>query len=384
MMDYLARAMELENKLSEIRKDLHRHPEIGNKEIYTSGKIEGILKDLGLDVKRILDTALVATLHCGKEGAMKVALRTDMDALPVTEATNCGFVSENKGMMHACGHDIHMTAALGAAMLLSENKENLKGDVVFLFEPDEEGSGGAQRMIDAGAVDNVSTVFGGHVTPDLPLGTVGVRYGKFYAASDVITITVHGISCHGATPEKGKDALLAASEMVVKLSALRPSSGDRMVLSIGEFNSGTACNVISDYARFKGIVRTLGNDDRTEMRELIRSTIKEVSDKYGVKSDIQIGFSYGGVVNSEKETRILEDSAISIVGKENVVRVTEPSMTTEDFGYFIDKCTGSFCVIGAGCSEPLHSPLFIPDIKAAVTAAAVYAQAIDNYHCVNV
>ena len=377
-MDYLLRAKELENKLSDIRKDLHRHPELGNKEVYTSKKIEGILKDLGLDVRRILDTALVATLHCNKGGKC-VALRADMDALPVTEATECGFESENQGIMHACGHDIHMTAALGTAMLLSENKDNLKGDVVFLFEPDEEGSGGAQRMIECGALKGVDAVFGGHVSPDLPLGSVGVRYGKFYAASDVITVTVHGFSCHGATPEKGKDALLAASEMVVRLSTLRPSSGDRMVLSIGEFKSGTACNVIADYARFKGIVRTLGKDDREEMRDLIRSAVKVVSDKYGVKSDLEIGFSYGGVVNSQKETELFEESAISVVGKDNVIRITEPTMTTEDFGYFIDECCGTFCNIGAGCSKPLHSPYFIPDIKAAVTASAVYAKAIDNY-----
>lgn len=378
MMDYLLRAKQLESKLSDIRQDLHRHPELGNKEFYTSSRIEAVLKGLGFEVQRILDTAVVATLH-GKNGNKRVGLRADMDALPVTEATGCGFESENAGVMHACGHDIHVAAALGAAMLLSENRENLKGDVVFLFEPDEEGSGGAQRMIDAGVLDNVSAVFGGHVSPDIPLGTVGVRYGKFYAASDVITVDVKGVSCHGATPEKGKDALLAACEMVVRLSSLRPSSGDRMVLSIGEFKSGTACNVIADHARFKGIVRTLGNDDRQEMRNLIRSTVKEASDRYGVVSDLQLGFSYGGVVNTENETRLLEQSAVSIVGKDNVIRITEPTMTTEDFGYFIDACSGSFCSIGSGCSEPLHSPTFLPDIKAAVIAAAVYAKAIDNY-----
>ena len=378
MMDYLLRAKQLEKRLSEIRQDLHRHPELGNNEFYTSRKIEEILKDLGLEVRRILDTALVAILH-GNGTDKRVALRSDMDALPVTEATGCGFESENKGVMHACGHDIHMTSALGAAMLLSENKQNLKGDVVFLFEPDEEGSGGAQRMIASGALEKVSAVFGGHVSPDVPLGSVGIRYGKFYAASDVITVTVHGVSCHGATPEKGKDALLAASEMIVRLSALRPSSGDRMVLSIGEFKSGTACNVISDYARFKGIVRTLGNDDRQQMRDLISSTVKEVSDKYGVKSDLELGFSYGGVVNTEKETKLFEQSAVSVLGKDKVIRIAEPTMTTEDFGYFIDACSGSFCSIGAGCTEPLHSPYFIPDIKAAVTASAVYAQAVENY-----
>ena len=352
-MDYLARAEQLEDRLREIRHDLHRHPEIGNHEFYTSSLIERTLKELGFEVTHMLDTALVGRMKFA-EGGKTVALRADMDALPVTEATGCGFESENPGMMHACGHDIHITAALGTAMLLSENRENLKGEVVLLFEPDEEGSGGAKRMIEKGAMKGVDAVFGGHVTPDLPLGTVGVMYGKFYAASDVITVHVHGKSCHGATPEKGHDALL-------------------------EFESGTACNVIADEAFFKGIVRTLGNTDRLEMRQMIRDVVDTVSKKYGVKTDLEIGYSYAGVVNTENETRVLESSAQSLLGKEKVVRISEPSMTTEDFGYFIDECCGTFCNIGAGCTQPLHSPTFIPDVRAAVIASAVYAKTIDNY-----
>lgn len=378
MMDYLARAEQLEDRLREIRQDLHRHPEIGNHEFYTSSLIERTLKELGFEVTHMLDTALVGRMKFA-DGGKTVALRADMDALPVTEATGCGFESENPGMMHACGHDIHMTAALGTAMLLSENRENLKGEVVLLFEPDEEGSGGAQRMIEKGAMKGVDAVFGGHVTPDLPLGTVGVMYGKFYAASDVITVHVHGKSCHGATPEKGHDALLAASGMVTGLTSLRPSSGDRAVLTIGQFESGTACNVIADEAFFKGIVRTLGNTDRLEMRQMILDVVDTVSKKYGVKTDLEIGYSYAGVVNTENETRVLESSAQSLLGKEKVVRISEPSMTTEDFGYFIDECCGTFCNIGAGCTQPLHSPTFIPDVRAAVIASAVYAKTIDNY-----
>ena len=377
MTDYLSAAFEIEEYLARVRETLHRYPEEGNREYFTSEFLEAELKGMGLDVDRILDTALVAVLHGGKEGG-KVALRADMDALPVEERTSCPFSSENQGMMHACGHDIHMTAALGAAKLLAAKRNELAGDVVFLFQPDEEGKGGAQRMIEAGAIDGVKAVFGGHVSPDLPIGTIGIRYGKFYAASDVITIKVHGKSCHGATPEKGADALLAAAEMIRRLSDLRPSSGDRAVLTIGQFRSGTACNVIADEAEFRGIVRTLGNADREEMRSLIKAVINEVSKLYNVKSDLELSYSYGGVVNTDAETALMEESAVQVLGRDHVVLIQEPTMTTEDFGYFIDACSGCFCNFGAGCTEPLHSPAFLPDSKAAVYAAAVYARTLEN------
>ena len=379
-MDYLKKAEELTEQLTIIRGYLHSHPELGNNEFLTSEFLEKELLKMGLEVKRILGTALVATLHGkGKNSGRKVALRADMDALPIEEKTDCPFRSVTHGIMHACGHDIHMTAALGAAMLLSQCKEVINGDVVFLFESDEEGRGGAKRLIEAGALDGVGAVFGGHVEPGLPVGTVGIRYGKFYAASDVITRRVHGRSCHGATPEKGADALLAASEMALKLTQLKPSSGDKAVLSIGQIKSGTACNVIADEAELKGIVRTLGNDDRLEMREIISSTVKEITEKYKVTVDLELSYSYGGVVNTQAETSLLEECARKVLGSDYVILLEEPTMTTEDFGYFIDACSGSFCHIGAGCAKPLHSPYFLPDIKAAVTAAAVYAKTVIEY-----
>ena len=379
-MDYLASAKGIEDQLQTIREYLHIHPELGNREYLTSDFLETKLKETGLEVKRILGTGLVATLHGeGRNTGRKVALRADMDALQVEENTDCPFRSENTGIMHACGHDIHMTAALGAAVLLSAHKEDIDGDVIFLFQPDEEGKGGAQRMIEAGAIEGVKAVFGGHVSPDLPLGTVGIRYGKFYAASDVITVKVHGKSCHGATPEKGADALMAAVEMIKGLSELEPSSGDKAVLTIGQFRSGTACNVIADEAEFTGIVRTLGNADREEMRGRIQAIIHDVGNHYNVRTDLELSYSYGGIVNTDPETSLMEESAVRVLGCEHVVRIQEPTMTTEDFGYFIDACSGCFCNIGAGCSEPLHSPLFLPDIHAAVVAAAVYAQTAMEY-----
>ena len=259
MMDYLQRAKELTDELTSIREYLHRHPELGNQEFTTSDFVEKKLREIGLDVKRIIDTGLVATLHGeGRNTGVKVAIRADMDALPVEEATGCTFSSENPGAMHACGHDIHMTSALGAAMLLSENMSEIDGDVVFLFQPNEERTGGAKRMIEQGALEGVSAVFGGHVCPDLPLGKVGIRYGKFYAASDVYKVTFKGRSCHGATPEKGIDALLAAAEAVTRLKELTPFSGDKCIISTCLFNSGNVCNVIAGEAvTYDDVVRAV-------------------------------------------------------------------------------------------------------------------------------
>ena len=377
MNRYLSAAFEIEPYLNKVRETLHRHPELGNNEFFTSSYLEGELKALGLDVRRILDTALVAVLHGGKPGD-KVALRADMDALPVTEDTGCSFVSENKGVMHACGHDIHMTSALGAARLLSQRRNELNGDVVFLFQPNEEVSGGAQRMIDAGALEGVKAVFGGHVAPDLPVGTIGIKYGKFYAASSIFKVIFRGRSCHGATPEKGADALLTAAKAILGLKTIYPSSGDKAVISTGTLNAGTACNIIPEEAVIEGVIRTLGKNDKAEMEGKFKAVIDEACSEYGTSAEIIITGSYDGVVNTDAETYLMEKSARQVLGDANVTVLSEPTMVTEDFGFFVDECSGCFCHVGAGCTESLHSSHFLPDIKAAVYAAAVYAQTLEN------
>ena len=199
MTDFLSEASSLQSFLQAVRQTLHRAPELGNQEFKTSAYLRSVLEPLGLTVENPFGTALCATLHGARPGRT-AALRADMDALPVAEATDAEFSSRTPGVMHACGHDIHMTAAVGAAMLLAAHRETLCGSVRFLFQPDEEGCGGAQRFVDAGCLRGVDAVFGAHVSPELPLGSVGIRYGKFYAASDTFSITVRGKSAHGAEP----------------------------------------------------------------------------------------------------------------------------------------------------------------------------------------
>ena len=372
--DFLNEAEGLAPELTALRREIHRCPELGNREKKTAQLVETFLRDCGIETRRPTgDTAVMGILQ-GAFPGKAVALRADLDALPVQEATGAEFASRVPGAMHACGHDVHTAAVLGAAKLLSRYRDTLHGSVIFLFEPDEEGRGGAKRMVDAGCMAGVDAVFGAHVSPDLPLGMVGVRYGKFYAASDTFTVTVLGRSAHGAQPEKGIDALAAAAKMVTALKAL-PSrfAPEPAVLSVGTLHAGTAGNIIADRAVFSGILRTLGPDSRAAMKEAFGQTLEHLAAETGTTVETELRESYGGIVNTDGETALVQKTAGALLGADHVVELREPVMTTEDFGCFIDAASGSFYHIGAGCSAPLHSPKFLPDDRAVVVAAALHA-----------
>ena len=378
MTDFLSEAASLQSFLQAVRQTLHRAPELGNQEFKTSAYLRSVLEPLGLTVENPFGTALCATLHGAKPGKT-AALRADMDALPVTEATGADFSSRTPGVMHACGHDIHMTAAVGAAILLAAHRETLCGSVRFLFQPDEEGSGGAQRFVDAGCLRGVDAVFGAHVSPELPLGSVGIRYGKFYAASDTFSITVRGKSAHGAEPEKGIDALQAAARLAVRLVDLRSAlNGERCAVTVGTLQAGTAINVVADTAQLTGILRTLGPDSRARMRRLVTDAAAGIAAQTGTQIDVQLHESYPGVVNDDSASQLVYDTAMQLLGEPNVAVLQQPTLMTEDFGYYLSAARGCFYHVGAGCAAPLHSPQFLPDIRAAVTAAALHAAVLER------
>ena len=378
MIDFLSEAASLQSFLTVVRQTLHRTPELGNQEFKTSAYLRSILEPLGVVVENPFGTALCATLHGTKPGRT-VALRADMDALAVTEATGAEFSSQAPGVMHACGHDIHMTAAVGAAILLAMHRKTLCGSVRFLFQPDEEGCGGAQRFVDAGCLHGVDAVFGAHVSPELPLGSVGIRYGKFYAASDTFSITIRGKSAHGAEPEKGIDALQAAAQLAVRLVSLRGAlNGERCAVTVGTLQAGTAINVVADTAQLTGILRTLGPDSRVRMRTLVTDTAAEVAMQTGTQIDVQLCASYPGIVNDDGASRLVHEIAMQLLGKSCVAVLQQPTLMTEDFGYYLSAAYGCFYHVGAGCSAPLHSPQFLPDIRAAVTAAALHAAVLER------
>ena len=373
-MNWLEEAKKIEPEIIAWRRDLHRHPEIGNREYRTTEKIKEILESCGIETRQVLKTGIIGILRNGD--GPSVAFRADIDALPVTEEVPVPFASEVDGMMHACGHDIHTASLLGAAKLLSLHREAFSGTAVFIFQPDEEGDGGAQRILDTGILDElkVRSVYGAHGNPFLPPGTVGVKYGRFYAAACVYDVTVHGKGTHGAEPENGTDSLYAAARMCAALKEMTGVyHGERAVVTVGEFHAGTARNIISDHANFSGILRTAGLDLREEMEQKIRKTLDQIADEAHVTYDLRMQNGYVGVTNHDEQTRLVQDAASALLGADHVQVEQDATMTTEDFGFYLLKYPGAYYHIGIGSPYPLHSPKMCPDESALVTAAAVHA-----------
>ena len=373
MTDQFLLSEQQKSAIVALREDLHRHPEVGNLEFRTTGNLVRALAGLGLEVLRPLPTGCVAVLHGAKPGKT-VALRADIDALPVQEATGCAFASEVPGVMHACGHDAHTAALFGAALLLAERRNDLCGTVKFIFQPDEEGDGGAERLLNSGVLSDVSAVFGCHVDPTLPAGTVGFRYGKFYAAADTFDVTVRGKSSHGATPEKGIDALATAAACVTAVRTLPETAlPERAVVSVGTFAAGTARNILAGTAAFTGIIRTLGEDTRAAMCARFEETVHKTAAAFGATAEITMHRGYPGVVNHDPETAFVAQTAAALYGEDCVCRIEQPTMTTEDFGYYLERFPGSFYHVGAGGDSPLHSPHFLPPEDTLFTAARLHA-----------
>lgn len=381
--DFLTRAASLASELAGLRHEIHRFPEPGNAEERTARLIEKYLRALDIEVQRPFGTAVVGVLRGGLLGPC-AALRADMDALPVCEQTGAPFASQNEGWMHACGHDFHVAAALGAARLLCERRESLRGTVKFFFQPDEEGDGGALRMIDAGCLESprVDAVFGAHVSPDLPAGSVGIRYGKFYAASNPFSAVIHGKSAHGAEPEKGVDALYAAALAVQGARALAKMLSDengKTVISVCTLHAGTAGNVIAGAAEMRGMIRTLGPEARSAAVQSLRNLIVSASESAGASAEIEIREGYPGIVNRDEYSRLAEGAARRLLGAERVLEISEPTMTTEDFGYFLENRPGCFYHFGVGGSAALHSARFLPDDGLLPDFAAVHAAVISAF-----
>ena len=368
-------------EIKEIRRELHRFPEIGNKEIRTIEFIMNCLDKWGVAYESLLETGVVATVE-GKREGRTIALRADIDALPIEEKTELPFASENEGMMHACGHDIHTAVLLGTAKLLSENRDKFEGRVRLVFQPDEELLGGAERLIEKGAMKDVAAVFGLHVRPELPKGHVQVKYGKSYAAADVFEVDVIGKSVHGAEPQKGIDALLIASQIVTALQSVvsrKLAPTESAVLSVCTFNAGTVCNQIAGKATFGGIMRSLGKETREKLKSLLKSTCVGIAESMGAKCEVRIRESYPGITNDNEMTAFLQKCAEDILGSENVSVAEAPLMTSEDFGFYLDEAPGSFYHVGCECDYPLHSDRFNPDESAILTGMTVNLKLVSEY-----
>lgn len=385
--DFLKEAASIFPYLQEMRRGFHHHPELGDHEKWTSERIAQELTSMGIEVSRPVGTAVVGLLQGALPGRV-AALRADMDALPITEHTGLPFSSEISGVMHACGHDLHITAALGAARQLAAHRDALPGSVKLFFQPNEEGTGGAERMIQAGCMEepHVDVVFGGHVNPELPVGTVGIRYGSAYAASNPFHITLTGASTHGAQPDAGHDPIVCAAQIISAAQTLvsrRTAPTDAAVVTFGSIHAGTAGNIIPGTATLTGIIRTLGPEARRRTTKEFKALVSGIAAAMGISAEVTVETSYPGVVNRDAPTDLIRATAERMLGADHVRLIAQPTMGTEDFGYFADAATGSFVQIGVAAGDtpaaPLHSDLFTPDEQALPIAAALYASAIWNF-----
>lgn len=377
--------------LSETRRTIHMNPELGYEEHETSRLIVENLERFGLDVHAgIAETGVVGLLETGRPGPT-IGIRADMDALSIDESNDVPYKSRRPGKMHACGHDAHVSMLLGAARLLSENKnllDGLGGNVKFIFQPAEEGKAGGKRMVEEGVLEEprVDLLIAAHVWPDMPAGYIGTRSGPSLAAGDRLQIYVRGESSHAAYPHKSRDALLAACHLVTALQSIVSRNVGPLepaVLSITTFESGVAFNIVPRDARIKGTIRTHDPKVRAKVADRVRAVVRGVAEAFDVEIDLEITPGYPVLVNHEAAAALVESAGAQVLGAEKVEEMPL-SMGAEDFSYMAEKRPGAMFRVGIsnpgkGFVHGLHSDLFDLDEDALPVGVSVFAQAVVEF-----
>lgn len=387
-MNIIDSAKKIQPYLQEVRRNFHKHPDISHYEKKTADIIYEELKKIGVFEirKNINGYGIIADLK-GKTAGKTVALRADMDALQIEEETNLPYKSENKGVMHACGHDVHMAMVLGAACLLAERKDELCGNVRFIFQPSEEitPEGGSKGMIAEGVLEGVDAIFGMHVWPDLPLGKVGIKAGPLMAASDHFTVTIKGKPSHAAKPNEGIDALVAGTQYVNAIQTIVSRNADpmkSMVITVGKMNAGSRYNIVAGECVLEGTCRTFA----PEMRELAEKRLEKILEGIctlsGCTGILKYEKGYMAVINESKSVEYFEKTAKKLYG-DNAVVTVEPAMTAEDFSFYLDKKPGAFAWIGTTAEGeeiyPLHNSHYSPNEDVLWRGAALMAQLVLDY-----
>ena len=387
--DLLARMKELANaqhaELVNIRRHLHENPELGFEEVATAQYIADYLAGLGLEVtSQVAKTGVVALLRGARPGKT-VAIRADMDALPIQELNEVPYKSKHPGKMHACGHDAHVAAAIGAARILWELRDQINGNVKFIFQPAEEAPGGAEPMIAAGVLENptVDAIIGGHVWGSLESGIIEVMSGPTMASSDIIRLKIIGKGGHAAQPHTTIDPIVIASEIVGALQKLVSRQTDpfeSVVISICSFHAGDVFNVIPHSAYLEGAVRTLNNELRQELPHKIEKIIRGITEPYGATYELDYYLGYPVTVNDPGVTETVRKAAVSVLGADKVRVAARASMGGEDYAYFLNKVPGTYIRIGTrnpekGICQEMHHPRFDIDEAVLELTPVVYAQA---------
>ncbi|EFE95497.1 M20 peptidase aminoacylase family protein [Serratia odorifera] len=362
----------LENKLIAHRRELHQHPELSNQEFVTTQKITDWLNAAGIRILPLgLKTGVVAEI--GPQQGPVVALRGDIDALPIEETSGVPFSSRQAGVMHACGHDVHTSVILGAAYLLKAREDQLPGRVRLFFQPAEERFGGASQLINAGALENVDVIFGLHNAPELPVGTFATKSGAFYANVDRFQITITGKGAHAAHPEEGVDSIVTASQIVSALQTVvsrNVSAQQAAVVSVTRIEGGNTWNVLPQTVLLEGTVRTHSNPTREQIPQRIRQLIGGVADALGAKAELQWFDGPPAVVNTPRWADFSLQAAAEFGYQAEVAPL---QMGGEDFAFYLHHVPGAFVSIGSASEFGLHHPQFNPD-EAAIYPAANYFQ----------
>lgn len=363
-----------------LRRDLHQHPELSWKEERTAQRLEAALRSSGItDVHRVAGTGVIARVPGTDPGAPVTAIRGDIDALPIQEATGLPFASEIPGVMHACGHDVHATWAVGAAMLLVRHPA--RGDVIVILQPAEEVGNGAPAILDSGVLDGVQAIFGGHVDRRFPVGQVVAQAGPLAASADAFSIEVTGKGAHGARPHEGVDPIVAAAAIVGALQTIvsrRLDPGASAIVTIGSIHGGTAPNVIPERVTLTGTLRAMLPDVRALLHREVTHVATTVAAAHGAGAHVSIERGPPPIVNPEREAGWARAAAERMLGPDSVVPFGVTNMGGEDFACYLERMGGCFLRIGArepgGDPAPAHSPGFIAAEESIFVGAAVLAE----------
>ena len=369
------------------RRYLHRNPEVSFHEEKTSDFVYQTLISFGnLEVSRPTRTSVMARL-IGDQPGKVLAIRADMDALPIQEENTFDFVSENPGVMHACGHDGHTAVLLGTAKVLSSLKEKIKGEVRFLFQHAEETlPGGAEEMVHAGVMDGVDQVIGQHLWSPLETGKIGIGYGPVMASMDTFYLTIQGKGGHAAMPHQTIDSIVIATQVVSNLQQIVSRNIDPIdpvVLSVTKFIGGTTHNVIPDTVEIVGTTRTLNSSVRESLPQRMEEIIEGITKAHHATYTFNYEFGYRPVDNDQSVTSVIEEIAKNVVGKQNVIQV-RPTMGGEDFSAYQQKAPGTFFFVGAGNAEkgityPHHHPKFTIDEDSLEIALKMFLEAVFEF-----
>ena len=369
------------------RRDLHQHPELGFEETRTAGIVAERLNEYGFEVQAGVGQTGVVGLLEGSKAGPTILLRFDMDGLPIQEETGLPFASQNPGVMHACGHDGHTAMGLGLARIMSRYQEEIAGTLKFVFQPGEEGLGGAIAMIADGVLDNPKpdVAMAMHLWTPEPYGKVRVVNGPCMSSSSVFTLTLQGKGGHGAAPHLAVDPVLAAAHIVAALQSIVSRNVDpqeSVVVSIGQLSAGTTFNVIPDKAQMKGTVRSYNNELHRMIYRRILEMATSMAEALNCKATMETIAIVQAVVNAPEPTAVVYDAAAKVMGAENIV--AKRTMASEDMGFILDEVPGCYFFIGAsneeaGINFPHHHPRFTFDERAMINGVAIMGEAAANY-----